>query len=134
MTLDDLHSGDEFRFAYPFVRSTFMDFEDDGEGRLQGKERATWKPGIFYQYTSHYGDSDCFANGTGEAILTVISTHKPGKFPARVFFTRRWKDPDGKEFGRHKCHVATLQKFSRLTRGYAYEYKITTDAAEKQAA
>lgn len=57
-------------------------------------------------------------------VLTVIDHFKPGRFPARVFFTRRWVTPDGKEFGKGKLHIATIPAFKRRATAYMHEYEL----------
>lgn len=104
---------------YPFVLSVFRGY---------GDERETWTPGVRYVYVSPYGDSDSVFDGMGKQILTVVSTHKPGRFPERVFFERRWVTPAGKTFGKSKCHIETAQKFSRLARGFQHECRAATDS------
>lgn len=120
MTTDDLIEGATFRAPYPFVRTTYTEFDQDGPAEVQ-----SWKPGVVFEPLPPYGeDVDCVAEGTGEIILTVVSVHKPGHFPTRVFFTRRWRRPDGIEFGKSKCHCVTVEKFRRLARGYRFPFVI----------
>ena len=59
----------------------------------------------------------------GEMLLSVVSTHKPGKFPERIFYTRQWKDPEGKVFGKGALRVTTIGTFRRLLRGYRHKYE-----------
>lgn len=116
-----------FRAPYPFVRAKYEGCDADGYF-----ESETWKPGTEFRATDD-GDTDCIANGTGEIILTVISVHKPGRYPTRVFFTRRWRDPGGREFGKSKCLCATLEKFRRLARGYQFEFVVEQNSARAAA-
>jgi hypothetical protein len=121
-TMDDLIAGAVFRSPYPFVRTTHTEFDGDGYSEVR-----TWKPGVEMEQVyipPDDCDTECVAEGVGEIILTVVSVHKPGRYPTRVFFTRRWRDPGGKEFGKNACRVATVEKFRRLSRGYYHEYVI----------
>lgn len=118
IAIDAMTPGAVFRGPYPFVRDKYTDFNGDGFSEIQ-----TWKPGAVFQNT-HGGDSECIANGVGEIILTVVSTHKPAHFPTRVFFTRRWRGPDGKEFGKPRCLCVTLEKFRRLAKSYQFEFVV----------
>lgn len=54
--------------------------------------------------------------------LTVVSVHRPGRFPTRVFFTRQFVTPDGKAFGKSKLHIVTVEKFRRLSSRYQIDY------------
>lgn len=128
--LADVATGAAFRAEYPFVRTTYTEFDADGCAEVK-----SWKPGVRMEerfIPPDDRDTDCVADGLGEILLTVISVHKPGRYPTRVFFTRRWRSPDGHEFGKQACRIATLEKFRRLARGYAHPYTVK-DAAEKAA-
>lgn len=120
-----------YRSPYPFVRSTFTQYDEEG-----GYEVPTWKPGIEYDVRhspvwtgEDVPDYFAVADGVGEIILTVVSRHKPGpKYPERVFYTRQWRNPDGKLFGNNKLHICSTQAFSRRKRGWfldeAYEIRM----------
>lgn len=101
---------------FPFVRVTYEGFDSDGPFSDE-----CWKPGCRHE-TSYDYDAHDVADGTGAMLLTVISLHKPGKYPERVFFTRQWRDPDGKVFGRKCLRVATKQAFSTMVKGYRYPF------------
>lgn len=126
MEKTEITAGSVFVVEYPFYREKVRLF--DGEGPY---ETMSWRPGIYYEQTSPYGDGEAFAHAVGRQTLTVISTHKPGKYPERVFFTRSWTDPDGKSFGKTKLRITTAGAFRTLSNGFRVEYKI---AAESKAA
>jgi len=118
----EITEGGVFRFKYPFVRAEYEALDEDGP-----HIRPTWNPGIRWE---DYGPEDCcaFADGEGEAVLTVVSIHRPGRFPTRVFYTRKFISPDGDEFGKGGLRIATLEKFRRLARGYRFHYEIEVPA------
>lgn len=111
----DVIAGAVFQHAYPFVRDTYDEMNEDGWATVK-----TWKPGVRME---NIGPEDVggIADGIGAQRLTVIDTFKPGRFPKRVFFTRIWIDPNGKEFGNGKLRIATLQSFRVLAKGYRHE-------------
>jgi len=111
--------GQVFEVKFPFTRENYEGFGEDGPYTTK-----TWKPGVRMEQTS-IDDVEAFADGEGAMILTVVSVHKPGRFPTRVFCTRRWRDPNGTEFGKTKLHIWTAEKFGRLARGYQHEYELT---------
>lgn len=122
--------GMEFRVPYPFVRSEYSAFDGEGYSTIK-----TWKPGVVFEerfIPPDDMDTDSVAEGVGEMILTVVSVHKPGRFPTRVFFTRRWKTPVGTEFGKSACRCVTIEKFRRLAKGYAHEF-VVRDLKQKAA-
>lgn len=122
MKHNDLAEGLIFVARYPFVRETVTLWDQDG-----GNEVSSWAPGVRME-ARYVAPDDCetdyIADGVGAIILTIISVHRPGRFPTRVFFTRRWRSPDGKEFGKGGCRCATAEKFRRLARGYAHEFEV----------
>lgn len=120
---DPIIPGAEIEVAHPFIRDTYNGYDSDGPF-----EQKTWRPGVRHEHLPPEGDTEAFADGIGTQIITIISTHKPGRFPERVFFTRKWRDPSGHEFGKTKLHSKTAQAFRRLIRGYRHEY-ILTDLA-----
>lgn len=104
--------------GYPFSRSEFQEY--DGEGV---STRHCWRPGCETDIDDR-GRSDLVAEGVGAALLTVVDVHRPGKFPARVFFTRQWRDPEGNVFGKGALHITTKANFTRLLRGYRHTFYI----------
>ena len=115
--LRDAVKGQIFEVAYPFIRTTYETFDEDGS-----HENPSWRPGCEYEGRG-YGEniwSEAVADGIGKQVLTVVDTFKPGKYPERVFYTVKWIAPDGAVFGKNKLHIATAEKFRRLTRGYMF--------------
>jgi hypothetical protein len=106
--------GSVHEFKHPFIREIHSEF--DGEGIAEG---LSWRPGV-RMITRGPETSDPEADGIGTQILTVISVHKPGKYPERIFYTRRWRDPDGKEFGKGALRVRSAAQFSVLVAGYRH--------------
>jgi hypothetical protein len=120
---DDFKIGAEIEVGHPFVRGMFTEHVGDGEGGWSEVSRPTWEPGIRHEWVQP-DDTEPVADAVGSQILTVVSVHKPGRFPERVFYTRLWRDPDGREFGKGKLHIKTAQAFRRLIRGYRHEYRV----------
>lgn len=106
--------------GYPFVRTVFNGIECDADGGITEFQDEGWRPGCD-------SDEGClFADGTGEMILTIISIYKPGNFKERVFYTRQWRDPDGKQFGKsRRLLVTTKSVFTKLCRGYRHEFELS---------
>lgn len=117
---------EEFLVDHPFVRSTYEEPTDDSEG-YNTRTVPCWKPGIEFVAT-YSGDTDTVAHGVGKQRLTVISRHKPGKYPERVFYVRQWIDPDGKEFGKPKLRITTAGAFKSMCRGYRYQFEVRSKA------
>lgn len=114
-----INPGDVFRVRYPFVKTKVSLYNEEG-----GYEIDSWKPGVEFDTTGEYGAREYYAEADGEMILTVVGTHKPGKYPERAFFTRKWVDPDGKEFGKDKLRITTTTAFRSLTEGYRHHYEL----------
>lgn len=111
---------DVIEVPYPFVRETVSLPDDDEEG-TGSVEVETWRPGTRQEHVG-MGDVESYADGIGSMQLTVVSEHKPGRFPTRIFFTRRWVDPDGKQFGKPKLRMTTKAAFQRLAAGYRHHF------------
>jgi hypothetical protein len=112
--------GESFSAVYPFVRDTYTSYDFEPEG-VTTHELPTWKPGVRHADKGE-GDVESLADGLGQMVLTVVSVHKPGRYPTRVFFTRQWITPEGKLFGKAKCRMTTVGAFFVLSRGYRHEY------------
>jgi hypothetical protein len=112
-------SGDRFEMKHPFIREKHLYTDEEGS-----TEHNQWRPGVRATDNGPEG-STCEADGVGFQILTVVSLHKPGRYPARVFYTRRWRDPDGREFGKQKLYCKAVAAFTTLTGGYRYRVAFT---------
>lgn len=115
----DIAIGEQYRVKYPFTLETFHIF-DFVEGQPVPDER--YRPGCSTEQHEDGGEGERFASGEGEMIMEVIDIHKPGKYPARVFYTRRYIDPEGNEFGSGRLQVATKSTFRRRAHGYYHDY------------
>lgn len=118
----EIKPGAVIEVGHPFIREVYS--KHDGEGG--NCEAIGWRPGTRGEQVSQ-DDFDMVADAVGTQILTVVSVHKPGKFPARVFYTRRWRDPDGVEFGKTHLRVTVMQSFRTIVRGYRHDYRMATE-------
>ena len=114
--------GKTYSVRYPFVLEDVELPPDDPEA-LDNTPVMTksWRPGVEFEQDDG-GDAYGVAEAVGEMLLTVIDVHKPGRFPTRVFYTRQWKDPNGRVFGNGGLRITTLDAFRRRMRGYMHEY------------
>ena len=119
-------AGQSFEVPYPFVRVTVELPPDDPEANQMATVES-WRPGVEWSQDSPYCEAEAAADGIGAMLLTVIDVHKPGRFPARVFFTRQWRDPDGKVFGKSGLRITTVPAFLRRTKGYMHEFYLNGD-------
>ncbi len=126
--MDALIEGEAFHVKYPFIKGWFEPLESDGDGVGKNVLKG-WRPGI--DATPDEGGT-LFAHGEGHMVLTVVSTHKPGKYPERVFYVRQWTDPDGKTFGKRGLRMTTVYAFRNLLNGYRYSYEL--QETEEEAA
>jgi hypothetical protein len=111
---------------YPFVLEDVALPPDDPEGN-DYRTVKSWRPGVRFEPCGP-DDTYAVADGVGAMILREISRHRPGRYPTRVFFTRQWRSPDGKSFGKGRLHVMSAQHFSRLCNGYRYGYVVNDEA------
>lgn len=118
----EIIEGAVFEIAYPFVLDDYEDIDEEGPHTVK-----SWRPGVRYeQRTIHFfGDvdvtSDAVCDGMGKQLIRVISTHKPGRFPMRVFYIRQWLTPTNRLFGKTNCRVASIAGFRNLIKGYRHE-------------
>ena len=119
---EGIEPGTVYDVSYPFCLEDHTFHDEDG-----AHEGKSWRPGTKWEPVGPE-DAEMVADALGVMILTVVSTHKPGRYPERVFYTRRWADPGGKKFGKTKLMITTKGNFRRLTRGYRHEFNILNGA------
>jgi hypothetical protein len=124
MLRDAIQPGRIYEVVYPFTLDDFSGYGADGPYTTK-----TWRPGVRFEMV-YPDDSEAVADGEGKMLLEVVSTHKPGKWPERVFYWRRWIGPNGKEFGKRKMRIATVQAFRRIASRYQYEYRIGNEVRD----
>jgi len=105
-----IQAGEQYRCPYPFIWDTYSYYNEDGLCDID-----TIRPGVRYT-----GVDVVEADAMGEMVLDVISVHKPGKYPERVFYIRQWIGPDGKQFGKKCLRITTISNFKILMKGYKY--------------
>ena len=106
-----------FTFPYPFVEDEYSDGSDG-----PSTPSPCWKPGIRFEDRGECHQA--LADAVGSQTVTIVATFKPGRYPERIFFTRKWTDPDGKSFGKSNLHTKTRAGFTRLISGYRHEFDI----------
>ena len=120
-------AGQVFTVAYPFVRGMTLDMDVDGS-----REVPTWNPGV--EWREGVEDDWAIADGVGEMILEVVSVHRPPGWPTRVFYTRKWRDPEGgRPFGRRRLRVTTTGHFRTLIRGYRHPFVVDGEPKREAA-
>ena len=104
-----------YNVTCPFVKETYEALEEDGPVSVP-----SWRPGVRWEHV-YPDDSRPVADGIGLVTYWLVSIHKlPAPYPARVFFTRKWIDPDGKVFGKNKLHIMTVSAFKRRLQSYKF--------------
>ena len=125
--MSEIKAGTEYIVKYPFFKRTIQIFDMEGPCDI-----VSWIPGTEYEMVSE-SNSVAFYDGIGEMVITVVDQFKPGSFPTRVFYTRFFKTPDGKFFGKGGLRIKTVGAFKRLISGYRYwndaEQREVTEAA-----
>lgn len=110
-----------YDIVFPFLVTTFSPLpESDGEGGVSfPEERETWRPG-WAPYANQYTEGS-YCHGWGREFRKVVSIHKPGRYPERVFYTRLWLDPDGRAFGKGSLRMTTTAAFKSWASGARYD-------------
>lgn len=119
----EIEPGQVFTVAHPFVREEVSLPPDDPDATGLNLVMS-WRPGIRHEQTDQWGSSDTFAEGIGAQILTVVSVHRPGRYPARIFYTRQWRDPAGKLFGKPNLRIKAVSAFKTLVKGYRHGFTV----------
>jgi len=114
-----LHIGQKIKVEFPFYTGVHEGYDCTGDFY----SRDVWIPGCKQEPVSQE-DFEFVAEGLGEMVLEIIDIHKPGKYPERVFYTRRWIDPDGDEFGAGKLHITTTPTFKKRAAGYYHNFRV----------
>lgn len=124
--------GRVFAVPYPFRRGTYIEHLE-----LRDAQVETWIPGVRTEaeYSSYGAEGTWLvADGMGTMTLTVVGIAALTRpYQSRVCFTRQWTSPDGVTFGKRGLHVATIEKFRRLCRGYAHEFEMAEPAQPQVA-
>lgn len=102
--------GAVFEVRYPFKRTTFTQWDEDGSSKI-----SSWAPGWYSEPAGPESEIPAW-DGEGAEIRSVISVHKPGNYPARVFYTRQWRDPNGNVFGKPGLRMTTVTAFRKWRR------------------
>ena len=123
MTTETFVPGAAIEVAHPFIREKYSGPLDGGDFV---SDHEAWRPGVRIEMVPP-DDSIFVTDGIGAQSLTIVSTHKPGRFPERVFYTRQWIDPDGKSFGKNKLRMTTAQAFRALIKGYRHKFEMSDD-------
>lgn len=118
-----LAEGVTYAAWHPFIRGSYLEpdgYDEPASGALfqAPQPHATWQPGWSYEACGPHGeDSEEVWGGEGVQLRTIVSIHKPGRFPTRVFYTRQWRDPDGKVFGKTSLRVVVAPTFRHWLMG-----------------
>jgi len=113
----EFHQGQKIKVKFPFYMGTHDGYDACGEFYSDD----VWIPGC-KERPLPPDDSELVADDVGVMVLTIVDIHKPGRYPERIFYTRKWVDPDGKEFGSGKLNITTTPTFKRRAAGYYYPY------------
>lgn len=104
---------------FPFVRDTYI----GPEGEVVG-----WRPGTRVEYGGDgdpsYNDEEWQADGMGHMLITEYQTVKVPGYVERTFYSRAWRDPDGREFGKKKLRITATPAFKRMLKGYRHSFQL----------
>ena len=113
-----MQPGDVFTVEpWPFVLEDYNAPLDDEDARIVHNAKS-WRPGIRHELVYPDG-GQAVADGLGAMLVNVIDVHRlPRPYPARVFFTRQWRAPDGNVFGKRRLLIRSVGEFTKMLRGY----------------
>lgn len=122
-----MEPGTEFKVPYPFILTTGYECDEEGPSYFP-----SWKPGTEEIPAGPEG-SEMVYHGVGSMVLTVVATFKPKGWPTRVFYTRKWIDPQGRTFGKNGLRITTLGYFNQMKRGFRYRQTAKRGGVEETA-
>lgn len=105
--------------TFPFSRADFQGFDADGNGPKTVKD---WRPGCESECMENH--TEYWAHGEGQMLITEVSRYTPPGYKERVFYVRRWRDPDGNEFGSKELRCKGATAFTSMVSGYRYDYDL----------
>lgn len=125
----------ETEAPYPFLRKKYevRSFPCDADEGWVAPEAWPladgWMPGARHETTCDSGgaavDYSCDADGTGAILLTEFAAFRNVQGREMVTYKRRWRDPDGRVFGKGDYRVCSREKFARMAKGYAFDFEVT---------
>lgn len=116
----------EYRVIYPFHKGKRELYDEAADARL---EKEVWEAGVTWDQIDEYEAIAC-ADAVGTMVLVEIGRYTPPGYRERVFFTRYFIDPDGKEFGKKDLRMVGAAKFRRLCQGFRFGYVCGADNKE----
>lgn len=124
-----LEVGRAYEAWHPFKREQYTGFDEEG-----GFASETWVPGWRYEPCGPEDVEEVW-DGEGVQLRTIVSIHKPGKYPERVFYVRQWRDPDGRVFGNTALRVVVTPTFRHWLYGERWpDYSPAREAHVRWAA
>lgn len=114
--------GRTYEVRFPFKTEEYHPPIDEGPESggtfCMPPSRPTWVPG-WKAGETYYGERN-WCEGWGAELRTVVSIHRPGKYPERVFYVRQWRDPDGRVFGKKGLRIVASRDFRTWATGRRY--------------
>jgi len=105
--------GAYYEIGYPFIRDA-----------TNAGGFAKWKPGCRWDRSVARYDRVGKCDAMGTMLVSVKGVYTPPSYPTRVFFTKRWIDPSGSEFGRNTLRCYALGAFTYLVKGFKHPFEI----------
>lgn len=101
-------------------------------------DRCSWIPGCrreeSEEYAGHVFGEETWrktyshiADEMGAMLITEQGRVKIEGFRERVAFTRQWRDPYGKVFGKRDLRFLSAASFTKMVNGYRYSYFLDGD-------
>ena len=113
-----------YEVPYPFKLESVTLCDEDGVRTFEDEV-----PGVHF-YQTDIDENMAVAENMGLMLLTVVSIHKPSKYPERVFYTRKWKKPNGDIFGKNGLKITTKSNFTRMLKGYRHPFSMMSDVSD----
>lgn len=123
----------EIEASFPFLRKTYevRSIPDDAGEEWVAPEAWPladgWRPGVDEDFECDGGGEILnvhrYADGTGATLLTKFADFRNTQGREMVTYKRRWRDPDGRVFGKGDYRTCSRKKFDRMAKGYAFDFE-----------
>lgn len=101
---------------YPFVRGTYSGYDECEDG-ISTIVRETWNPGA-HEGCDDWGRLFATADAMGAMLLTEVAHFASERGRPMVVVRIKWREPEGRVFGKGQLKILSRDKFQRTLRGY----------------
>lgn len=92
-----------------------------------------WLPGCMKD-TDDYGDIAYAADDWGHMLINEIQRVSIPGYEDRIFYTRKWRDPLGNEFGKRDLRCKGARAFKKMLEGWRHPFYMDGELINQKGA